>query len=156
MTTRFIESEYDRQAVLRFIENLALPISLTIAKGSKRSTKQNRLSRQWMLDIARDLEGWTAEEARGYCKLHFGIPILRAENEAFALEYDAVVRPLPYEMKIKLMMVPFDFGVTRLMSVKQQTAYLDAISRHFSELGVVLTDPGDLLRHPGDDRRAAA
>lgn len=156
MTTRFIETEYDRQAVLRFIENQALPISLTIAKGSKRSTKQNRLSRQWMLDIARDLEGWTAEEARGYCKLHFGIPILRAENEAFALEYDAVVRPLPYETKIKLMMVPFDFGVTRIMSVKQQTAYLDAISRHFSELGVALTDPGDLLRHPGDDRRAAA
>lgn len=150
MTTRFIETEYDRQAVLRFIENQDLPLTMTITKGSKRSTKQNRLSRQWMLDIARDLEGWTAEEARGYCKLHFGIPILRAENEAFALEYDAVVRPLPYEMKIKLMMVPFDFGVTRLMSVKQQTAYLDAINRHFSEQGVALTDPGDLLRHPGE------
>lgn len=156
MVTRFIESEYDRTAMLRFIENHALPMSLTITKGSKRSTKQNRLSRQWMLDIARDLEGWTAEEARGYCKLHFGIPILRAENETFALEYDAVVRPLPYEMKLKLMMVPFDFGVTRLMSTKQQTAYLDAVHRHFSEQGVALTDPGDLLRHPGDDRRAAA
>ncbi len=52
------------------------------------------------------------------------------------------------------MQVPFDFGVTRLMSVKQQTAYLDAIHRHFSEQGVVLTDPGDLL-FPNTTRAAA-
>jgi len=28
----------------------------------------------------------------------------------------------------------------------QQTAYLDAVHRHFSERGIVLTDPGELLR----------
>lgn len=63
----------------------------------------------------------------------------------FRPEYDALVRPLPYEHKIKLMMVPFDFGVTPLMTVKQQTRYLDAVQRHFSEQGVVLTDPEDLI-----------
>ena len=43
------------------------------------------------------------------------------------------------------MMEPFDFAVTRLMNKKQKTAYLDGVHRHFSEKGIVLTDPGDLL-----------
>jgi hypothetical protein len=145
MTQRIIETDSDRKALMQHIKAHALPMTVSVTKGAKRTTKQNRLQRQWMLDIAAQLDGWTAEEARGYCKLHFGIPILRAEDEAFAAEYDAVIRPLPYELKLKLMMVPFDFGVTRLMSTKQQTAYLDAVHRHFSEQGVALTDPGDLL-----------
>lgn len=145
MVTRIVETENERQHLLRFIEVQKLPITVKVEAVGKRSARQNRLNRQWMLDIAGQLDGWTAEEARGYCKLHFGIPILRNEDEAFCKEYDEVVRPLPYEMKLKLMMVPFDFGVTRVMNVKQQTAYLDAVHRHFSEQGVVLTDPGDLL-----------
>lgn len=145
MTSRIVESEFERKMLLRFIEAHELPITVNITAGGKRSSKQNRLNRQWMLDIAAQVGGWSAEYARGYCKLHFGIPILRNEDEAFCREYDEVVRPLPYEAKIRLMMVPFDFGVTRQMSVKQQTAYLDAVHRHFSEQGVILTDPGDLL-----------
>lgn len=145
MTTRFVETEYDRKMLIRFIETRKLPFTASFVVGGKRSTKQNRLSRQWMLDIEAQLDGWKAEEARGYCKLHFGVPILRSENEEFRVEYDEVVRPLPYEHKLKLMQVPFDFGVTRLMTTRQQTAYLDAVHKHFSEQGVLLTDPGDLL-----------
>lgn len=155
MTSRIIETEYERRQLIRFVEGHKLPMTAQISATGRRSARQNRLNRQWMLDIAAQLEGWTAEEARGYCKLHFGIPILRSEDEAFGLEYDAVIRPLPYELKLKLMMVPFDFGVTRLMNTKQQTAYLGAVHRHFSEQGVALTDPGDLLAHPGGERRAA-
>lgn len=156
MTTRIIETEYERRQFIRFVEGHKLPMTAKVDAVGKRSARQNRLNRQWMLDIARDLDGWEPEYARGYCKLHFGIPILRAEDEAFGLEYDAVIRPLPYELKIKLMMVPFDFGVTRLMGTKQQTAYLDAVHRHFSEQGVALTDPGDLLLQAHDSDRAAA
>jgi hypothetical protein len=155
MTTRIVETEYERRQLIRFIEGHKLPMTASVQAVGKRSARQNRLNRQWMLDIAAQLDGWTAEEARGYCKLHFGIPILRAEDEAFGAEYDAVVRPLPYELKLKLMMVPFDFGVTRLMGTKQQTAYLDAVHRHFSEQGVALTDPGDLLLRAHDERVAA-
>jgi len=147
-----VETEFERKQLIRFIAAHKLPVTVRIEAVSKRSAKQNRLNRQWMLDIAQQLEGWTAEDARAYCKLHFGIPILRTEDEDFCREYDAVVRPLPYEMKLKLMRTPIDFGVTRLMTVKQQTAYLDAVHRHFSEQGVVLTDPGDLLHQS----RAAA
>lgn len=154
MASRIVETEYERSQLIRFIEGHKLPMTATVEAIGKRSARQNRLNRQWMLDIAAQLDGWGAENARGYCKLHFGIPILRADDEAFCREYDALVRPLPYEHKLKLMMVPFDFGVTRRMTTKQQTAYLDAVHRHFSEQGVVLTDPGDLL-FVGERRDAA-
>jgi hypothetical protein len=68
----------------------------------------------------------------------------------FKAEYDAVIMPLPYEHKLKLMMVPFDFGVTRLMTTRQKTIYLDTVHRHYSEQGLILTNPEDLKR-----RRAA-
>ncbi|MFS2326652.1 hypothetical protein U2P60_14750 [Brucella sp. H1_1004] len=145
MATRFIETEFELRQAVKFIEVQKLPITINVTASGKRSSKQNRLNRKWMLDIADQVDGWSTEYARGYCKLHFGIPILRNEDEEFCREYDALVRPLPYEHKIKLMMVPFDFGVTRLMTVKQQTRYLDAVQRHFSEQGVVLTDPEGLL-----------
>lgn len=153
MSRRIIETEYERRQAIRFIEAHKLPMTVGIEAIGKRSARQNRLNRQWMLDIAGQIEGWDAEYTRGYCKLHFGIPILRADDEDFCREYDALVRPLPYEHKLKLMMVPFDFGVTRRMTTKQQTAYLDAVHRHFSEQGVALTDPGDLLF--SGERRAA-
>lgn len=154
MATRIVETEIERSALLRFIGRHKLPLTVNVTAAGKRTSRQNRLNRQWMLDIAAQLDGWEAEYARGYCKLHFGVPILRNDDEVFCAEYDEVVRPLPYEHKIKLMMVPFDFGVTRLMNTKQQTAYLDSVHRAFSEMGVALTDPGDLL-HQADARAAA-
>lgn len=54
---------------------------------------------------------------------------------------DAVARPLIYSQKLALMMEPFDMPVTRIMTVKQKTEYLDAIFRHYSELGVMFPAP---------------
>jgi len=44
-------------------------------------------------------------------------------------------------------MEPLDFPITRIMTTKQATAYLDGVHRHFSEKGIALTDPGDLTQH---------
>jgi hypothetical protein len=145
MTTRFIETDYDRRMLLRFIESQPLPLTVSLTKGGKRSLRQNKLQRLWLNEIAEQLGDQTPEEVRGYCKLTIGVPILRAEHETFRERYDAIVRPLPYEKKLALMMEPLDFPVTRLMTTKQATAYLDGVHRHFSEKGIVLTDPGDLL-----------
>lgn len=147
MTTRFLESEQDRRMLVRFLEDQPLPLTVSLTKGGKRSLRQNKLQRLWLSEIAEQLGDQTAEEVRGYCKLTLGVPILRAENDAFRERYDAIVRPLPYDQKIALMMEPLDFPITRLMSTKQATAYLDGVHRHFSERGIVLTDPGDLLGH---------
>ena len=130
---------------LKFIEGHKLPCTVSVSKGGKRTLAQNKLQRKWIGEIADQLGDQTHEEVRGYCKLTIGVPILREENEAFREKYDAMVRPLPYEQKIAFMMLPFDFAVTRMMSTKQHTRYLDGVHRHFSERGIVLTDPGDLL-----------
>lgn len=145
MTTRFLESEGDRRMLIRFLEAQPLPLTVSLSKGGKRTAKQNRLQRQWVNEIAEQLGDQTPEEVRGYVKLILGVPILRAENPAFRERYDAIVRPLPYEQKLALMMEPLDFPVTRLFNVGQHTRYLDAVHRHFSEKGIALTDPGDLL-----------
>lgn len=145
MTQRFLETDADRRLLIRFIEEQPLPLTVTLAKGGKRTLKQNRLQRQWMNEIAEQLGDQTPEEVRGYCKLTIGVPILRAEHEGFRERYDAIVRPLPYEQKLALMMEPLDFPVTRLFTTKQATAYLDGVHRHFSEKGIALTDPGDLV-----------
>lgn len=131
--------------LIRFLGEQKLPLTVTVGKGGKRSLAQNKLQRLWVNEISQQLGDQTAEEVRGLIKLTLGVPILRAENEAFRDRYDAIVRPLNYETKLGLMMEPLDFPVSRLMTTKQATAYLDAIHRHFSERGIVLTDPGDLL-----------
>lgn len=146
MTERVLETERDRQMLIAYISQQALPLTVSVEKGRKRSTEQNRLQRQWVNEIAEQLPDRSAEEWRGYCKLHFGVPIMRNASAGFCETYDEVIRPLPYEQKIKLMMAPLDMPVTRLMTAKQKTQYLDDIVRHFTEQGVVLTDPDELGR----------
>ena len=84
---------------------------MSMTKGAPRSIEQNKLQRMWMNELEEQGD-MRAEEYRGYCKLHFGIPILRAENEVFCEKYDRLIRPLDYEVKIEYMMAPFDFPVT--------------------------------------------
>lgn len=141
---RTVETEQARDMLVKFIMGKKLPITVSIADGKHRTNDQNHLQRKWVLEVSAQLGDRTPEEVRGYCKLHFGVPILRNENDVFRAEYDAIIMPLPYEHKLKLMMVPFDFGVTRIMTTRQKTAYLDAIHRHFSEQGVILTNPEDM------------
>jgi len=148
MTTRIVDNEYRRKTFLRFAEKHPLPFTATITKGKHRSSRQNRLQRKWLNEIAARLEGSTAEEWRGYCKLAFGVPILCAENEAFRLAYESFVLHLPYEQRLALMMEPLDMPVTRIMTTKQKKEYLDRMQRHFAERGVKLTDPEAPLWEP--------
>lgn len=141
MTDRVIETEADRKLLYRFIAaQKKLPFTVTVTRGKKRSLAQNDLQHKWLTEITYqlpddDYEGW-----RTYCKLHFGVPILRAENPEFKEAYDEVIRPLPYELKLKRIR-QLDFPVSRRMTTKQFTKYLDDMHAHFTKQGVVLTDP---------------
>lgn len=156
MTDRFIDTEQARQMLILFIQAQKLPFTASLASGKHRTTAQNRLQRKWMTEIAEQMPDEKAEYWRGYSKLHFGVPILRAENAVFREKYDDAVKPLTYELKIKLMCAPLDMPVTSLMTTKQKTAYLDEVFRHFSEQGVVLTIPDDpsLIGQPVKSRAA--
>jgi hypothetical protein len=110
-----------------------------------RSVEQNKLQRLWLKE-AQEQGDQTAEEYRGYCKLHFGVPIMRRDSEEFCEVYDRLIRPRPYEEKLELMMIPMDLPVTRIMDTKQKAEYLSMMCKHFAgECGFRLTDPGGYM-----------
>ncbi|HEU4345763.1 MAG TPA: hypothetical protein VFU31_29795 [Candidatus Binatia bacterium] len=148
MTTRIIHDEQDRKMLIKLIMSQKLPFVAKVERGGIRSIEQNRLQRLWMNEISEQLGDRTPEEARGECKLTIGVPILRAEDEEFRREYDRLIRPLPYEDKLRCMMEPIDLPVTRRMKTSQKTKYLEGIYRLFAEQGVVLTIPPDKRFRP--------
>jgi len=146
MTTRVITSDYDFDMLGKFLFGMKKPFTVRISKGKPRSWKQNRLNRLWMQEIAAQMvergdPEWTEERARAFCKLHMGVPLLRAEDETYRDKYDRIIKPHSYEEKLEMMMEPFDFPVTRLMSTEQEKRYLDEVQRYFSQRGMILTDP---------------
>lgn len=140
MTTVAIRNQTDKLQAIRLIERREMPCTMTLIKGAPRTIEQNKLQRMW-LNEAEEQGDQRAEDQRAYCKLHIGVPILRSENEAFRVQYDAIIRPLPYEQKLEIMKAPIDFPVTRIMTTKQKARYLDEMYVHFTSIGMVLTEP---------------
>lgn len=144
MTTRVIRTPEDADKLAAMIKARGqYPSTVTVTKGEPRRARQNRLAQRWFTDVAVQLGDRTHEDVRAYCKLHFGVPILRAENDAFRLSYDKVMKHLDYEAKLEAIKA-FDLPVTRLMTVKQMTAFMNAVSQHWTPQGVRLTHPDDL------------
>lgn len=140
MPTKIIREPIHVEALANMLRGRKLPITVTWTQGAPRSTAQNRLAQRWFTDIATQLGDQPHEDVRAECKLRFGVPILRAENEAFRISYDRVIKALPYEQKLDAIKA-FDMPVTRLMTVKQMTAFMDEMQRHWTAQGVRLTDP---------------
>jgi C-terminal processing protease CtpA/Prc len=140
MPTKIIREPGHVEALANMMRGRKLPITVTWTQGAPRSTAQNRLAQRWFTDIATQLGDQTHEDVRAECKLRFGVPILRAENEAFRLSYDRVIKSLAYEQKLEAVKA-FDLPVTRLMTSKQMTAFMDEMQRHWVGQGVRLTDP---------------
>lgn len=151
---RLVKNEFDRKLLIQLINDQKLPFTASILKGKQRTIYQNRLQRLWINEITEQLGDRTAEEVRGDIKLRFGVPILRAENEAFREKYDRLIKHLPYETKIELMMEPINFPVSRLLKTEQFTRFLDNIHRFFTEKGIALTLPPDEWGLPGIGKAA--
>lgn len=132
MTTFTVNSDTSlQQAIgeLRELYKVHKFLSITIKTGKARSIDQNSISHAWYEQIARELRDDTALGVKNYCKLHFGVPILRAENEDFRIQYDTVLKPLTYEKK--LMAMNF-LPVTSLMTKPQLSQYLEAIQQAYA------------------------
>jgi hypothetical protein len=141
---RIIQSDDDRLMAARLVEGRSYPFTLTITDGKPRTKAQNRVQHMWMKEISEQKGDVTPEEARAYCKLTIGVPILRNQNAAFKERYDEILKPLSYPQKLALMSEPLNLPVTSLMSTKQLSEYLEGIIRHFGEQGIILTMPDDL------------
>ena len=144
MPTKIIREPIHVEALASMLRGRKLPITVTWTQGAPRSTAQNRLAQRWFTDIATQLGDQTHEDVRAECKLTIGVPILRAENEAFRLSYDRIMKHLPYEAKLEAVKA-FDLPVTRIMSSAQMTAFMDEMQRRWSAQGIRLTDPQAMI-----------
>ena len=139
MTRRVVRTPLDVDTLAVLLKASALPVTVSIAKGDRRSLDQNDLQFKWLSEAAMQL-GHDVEDLRCECKLILGIPILRAEDESFRAMYDECLKPLDYVRKLRLMR---HWPITRLMTTRQLSAYLDAMYRRFADQGVALTIPED-------------
>lgn len=89
-----------------------------------RSIPQNAISHEWYGQAALENRERDAVQWKSYCKLHHGVPILRAEDEDFRAAYDAAIKPLTYENKLEAMKF---WPVTSLMTTAQLSKYLEAV-----------------------------
>ena len=138
MPTKIIRQPDHIHALAILLGGRKMPITVTWAQGASRSHAQNRLAQRWFSDVATQLGDQTHEDVRAMCKLHFGVPILRAEDDEWRDVYDTAIKPLPYEMKLRAIVL---MPVTSHMTTKQMTQYLDTIYTEFTGRGVVLTTP---------------
>lgn len=113
-------------------------ITVTIRAGKGRSIDQNAISFAWYEQLGRELREDDARGWRRYCKLHHGVPILRAEDADFREGYDAVIKPLSYERKLIAM---DHWPVSSLMTTPQLSKYLEAVQADFRLRGVFLEFP---------------
>lgn len=110
-------------------------LKVSVSKSRDRSLDQNRLFFAWVNQIATERQEFTMHDARCHAKLHFFVPILRAEDEEFAEQYDVAIRPLPYDLKVKaIALIP----VTSRCNVKQMSRGLEDMQAHYQGLE---TDP---------------
>lgn len=121
-------------AVMRANEGMRVEI-----KPKGRTIPQNSFSHAWYAEIAKALPEDDALGWKCYCKLHHGVPILRAEDDEFRAAYDAAIKGLTYEQKLMAMRV---LPVTSRMNVKQLTKYAEAVQNDFAARGVVLVVEG--------------
>ncbi len=139
-----IRSQDGVLGIAQKLARLPVPFTVEVYEGEPRRDAQNSLAFRWYQEIGRAKFKGDTEEARGYCKLHFGVAIVKNGSEAYAAQYDELIKPMPYEAKMRLMKAPIDFPVTRVMTVKKMIQYLEQMQRHWIGEGVALTDPENL------------
>lgn len=113
-------------------------LEVSVKEGRGRSVEQNAVMHGWFGQVARELRDEDERGVKRFCKLHFGVPLLRAEDEEFREAYDQVVRPLNYEDKLKAMDI---LPVTSRMTTIQLDKVMTDIQDHYRPLGVTLVYP---------------
>lgn len=142
MTEIIVNSEQSLQSCIGELRELFKTrkyFSLKPKFGKGRTLDQNALSHAWYAQVSRELNQDSERDVKRFCKLHFGVPILRAEDEDFRASYDTCIKPvLSYEQKLVAMdMLP----VTSTMTTKQINQYMEDVRDHYQRHGVMLEFP---------------
>ena len=115
-------------------------LKISIKAGKARSLPQNAITHAWYGQIARELREDSELGWKCYCKLHHGVPILRAEDADFRESYDGAIKGLSYEQKLSVMKI---LPITSLMTKPQLSQYAEAVRDDFRARGVQLEFPQD-------------
>tara|TARA_R110000822_G_scaffold292440_1_gene414429 strand:- start:13 stop:441 length:429 start_codon:yes stop_codon:yes gene_type:complete len=110
-------------------------LRITVKTGKDRSSNYNALSHAWYAQIADELKDDDALGWKCHCKLHIGVPLLRAEDAEFREFYDNAIKGLSYEQKLKVMKY---LPVTSLMTNEQFGKYCKEMQSYFDDLDVHL------------------
>ena len=142
MSAWIVNSESALQAFIGDMRDLFKQhkfVKVSAKIGKARSLDQNAISHCWYEQLARELKEDDALGWKSYCKLHHGVPILRAEDEQFREFYDRTLRvTLTYDQKLDAMKF---LPVTSLMTKPQLSKYLEAVRDDFLKRGVMLEFP---------------
>ena len=154
MPSRFITNDNDIESFCRFLKGIALPLTLEWIQGRDRTGEQNRLMWKWAQEVADQLGDRTRIEVQHDWKLRHGVPIRRADSSEFRAIYDASIRPLSFEMKLKAMAI---VTVTSEFTVRQMVQFLDTVERECRANGLHLTAPDpDLATYQARYRKREA
>jgi hypothetical protein len=120
-------------------------VVVSLRPGKDRTLDQNALWFALYQRISEMTAIGVVEDARRYCKLHFGVAILNEEDEDFRNSWFRTMRHMAYGEKLDLMgdcpLFGTDgFPVTRLFSRAQGIAYTDRIVADFVAKGVFFDD----------------
>jgi hypothetical protein len=121
-------------------------LDLQWSNKQTRSQRQNALYAVWVMDLVKAGRG-TADDVRAFCKLHFGVPILRADSIEFRELYDSTIKRLEYPRKLALMR---HISITSAMNTEQMARFLTSVQDHYASLTtdpVFLESPDDSLNH---------
>lgn len=113
-------------------------LTVNVTHGKHRSLDQNAISHAWYSQVAKELREDSELGVKCFCKLHFGVPILRMGSDEFREKYDRAVKPMDYPDKLTLMEW---FPVTSLMTTPQLSEYLEKMQSHYQCRGVLLEFP---------------
>lgn len=138
MAHRIVRTEQELADLATLLGTLKLPLTIRWQQGANRSLDQNELQWMWAGEVARQRGDMEQDEVQREWKLRYGVPILREASDEFRATYDKMIRPQPYEEKIKAMDL---IDVSRIMTVRQMSSYLDRIQRECLQQGLRLTNP---------------
>lgn len=133
MSKHILNSEIGLQSFIGTIRELWHSrrwLEISVKEGKGRSVEQNAVMHGWFAQVARELREDNARGVKRFCKLHFGVPILRAEDEDFRAAYDRVIKPLPYADKLVAMDI---LPVTSEMTTIQLEACMTDIQDHYAK-----------------------
>ncbi len=116
-------------------------VVVSMRPGKDRTLDQNALWFAMYERIAKSTEMGDIEDVRRYCKLHLGVPIMRAGCAEFRTGWAESFIHLDYDVKLRLMgpcamFGPDGFPVTRLFDRTQGCQYTDRIEAEFAHQGV--------------------